>query len=261
MNEYSLSPEFSYVIVPDLHGEYRIVEDLIRRHGGDDGIRFIFLGDLVDRGESSHKTFRLVKSLIDSGKAHGVISNHDNKFYRFLKKWLFDTNRDKYLTRSEFEFDDMFDKPKMYGMTLSHGLQKTVLEFYSLDSTDMDAYAKDFISYFESLAPYHLVIKGDTKHYFCHAGISHNSARGIHVNEADRAAAMYTIVHNASEVAERFAHEGEHKVILHVGHHHVANQQMIFWHNDSCALYQHDIGIGKRVIDYTEEGFPAFVMI
>lgn len=84
-----LDPLFKYVVVPDIHGEYQVIQQLIKKYKNDK-TKFIFLGDIVDRGKSSYKTFLLVKKLIEDNKAHVVISNHDNKFYRWLKKWKSD---------------------------------------------------------------------------------------------------------------------------------------------------------------------------
>jgi diadenosine tetraphosphatase ApaH/serine/threonine PP2A family protein phosphatase len=47
--------------------------------------RIIFVGDLVDRGPRSPDVLRIVMALVESGRAHCVPGNHDDKFIRWLK--------------------------------------------------------------------------------------------------------------------------------------------------------------------------------
>jgi len=123
---HTLDSQYSYVVIPDLHGEYRVLERYVEMYKDDDNVKFISLGDIVDRGESSYKTFNLVFDLIADGKIDNVISNHDNKFYRWLKKWNADEADYKYNT---FYWTEGHDAK--YGMSVAHGLDKTIAEFYS----------------------------------------------------------------------------------------------------------------------------------
>ncbi|MCL4146806.1 UNVERIFIED_CONTAM: hypothetical protein GTU68_013161 [Idotea baltica] len=49
------------------------------------GRRFIFLGDLADRGPKSPAVLRLAMNMVRSGHAFCVMGNHDNKLMRKLK--------------------------------------------------------------------------------------------------------------------------------------------------------------------------------
>jgi protein phosphatase len=48
------------------------------------GRKFVFVGDLVDRGPRTPDVLRLVMAMIGSGSAHCVLGNHDLKFRRWL---------------------------------------------------------------------------------------------------------------------------------------------------------------------------------
>ena len=243
--EHYLDSSKKYVVVPDIHGEFSVVEELLNRYYNDTTINFIFLGDLIDRGESSYKTFLLVRGLIDEGRAFAVSSNHDYKLSRYMRKWKLDTNKEKYLEISEFDF------PNSYGMHLSHGLGGTVREFYSLSSTAMDEYADDFISYFDATSAHLILVRGDTIHYFTHAGISHNAARGFDITNSDRDTAMFKAIIEVSDVADKFKFEIEKTVILNVGHNYMYDEPALFM-KDNYGLYMHDVGIGKTSINITD---------
>lgn len=48
------------------------------------GRRAVFLGDYVDRGPKSLDTLRIVMAMVTSGRALGVLGNHDARFMRWL---------------------------------------------------------------------------------------------------------------------------------------------------------------------------------
>lgn len=66
-------------VIADVHGELDLLRSALE--GAD---RFVFLGDLVDRGPDSAGVLRLALDLIEAGKAQLVRSNHDDKLMRAL---------------------------------------------------------------------------------------------------------------------------------------------------------------------------------
>lgn len=82
-----------YDIVGDVHGcmaelaglleklDYAIDDGVVRPP---DGRRFVFLGDLVDRGPDTVGVLRLAMASVAAGTALCVVGNHDDKFRRAL---------------------------------------------------------------------------------------------------------------------------------------------------------------------------------
>jgi hypothetical protein len=76
-----------YVIIPDIHGHADKLQGLLhhigwQRHGsgwksGQPNEEIVFLGDFIDRGSENASVIRTVRSLIDAGKAHAVMGNHE----------------------------------------------------------------------------------------------------------------------------------------------------------------------------------------
>ena len=70
-------------VVGDVHGEIEALRALLGRLGYDgtgrhpDGRRLVFVGDLADRGPDSPGVVRLVRRLIDNGRAQAVMGNHE----------------------------------------------------------------------------------------------------------------------------------------------------------------------------------------
>ena len=70
-------------IVGDVHGEYGALLALLNRLGYDgggghpEGRRLVFVGDLVDRGPDSLACVRLVRRLMERGRAQCVAGNHE----------------------------------------------------------------------------------------------------------------------------------------------------------------------------------------
>jgi protein phosphatase len=86
-------------IIGDVHGCADELEDLLDRleygvswGAGRYGVhvtppkgrQLVFVGDLVDRGPRTPDVLRLVMSMVESGSAHCVMGNHDQKFKRWL---------------------------------------------------------------------------------------------------------------------------------------------------------------------------------
>lgn len=247
-----LDPAFKWLVVPDLHGEYEALEHHIKLYEEDrDDVRFIFLGDIVDRGMSSYKTFQLVKDQIDNHNAIGVISNHDNKFYRWLKKWQADADHlQKYAYFSSTVGME-------YKMTLAHGLDLTVLEFLNLSSGDRDKYASDFIEYYDN-APVCAKLENDSiLHVFAHAGVDFEMVHGLPLNKRNISHALYSTM---VEIEEALAVCGNLPkfVTINLGHdamldfkRHVIEGT---FRDEIDGRYgrrivKHDIGLGKASYD------------
>lgn len=236
---HTLDDSYSYVVIPDLHGNYKVLEHYIEKYKDDDNIKLISLGDIVDRGESSYKTFKLVMGLIADGKMDNVISNHDNKLFRYFKKWYADDERCYDL------IDDAF---KRYGMTIKHGLDGTIREFFLLGVDDMDDYADQFINYYETSHPYLIVKKEGVIHYFVHAGISGGVTRGSKMGKGDLAALMYETLTDPEYLYDICKHH-ETDVHVHTGHFHEFDT--VTYHPDKSRtrwIIRHDIGLGKREV-------------
>jgi len=82
-------PEGPLVLVGDVHGELAALEALLARpeldptgDGSFGGRTLCFLGDLVDRGPDSPGVLRLVRGLIDRGRAVSLLGNHELNLLR-----------------------------------------------------------------------------------------------------------------------------------------------------------------------------------
>ena len=86
-------------IVGDVHGEIGALHSLLTHLGYDSegdhpqGRRLVFVGDLTDRGPDSPAVVKLVKDLIDHGRAQCVLGNHELNILLNLTKhdnhWFF----------------------------------------------------------------------------------------------------------------------------------------------------------------------------
>ena len=79
-------------IVGDVHGEIDALTGLLAHLGYDadgihpDGRRLVFVGDLTDRGPDSPAVLRRVMALVGSGRAQGIIGNHELNLLRDVDK-------------------------------------------------------------------------------------------------------------------------------------------------------------------------------
>jgi len=86
-------------IIGDIHGECGALLSLLDRLGYDgngnhrEGRRLVFIGDLVDRGPDSPGVVRLVRHLVQLGKAQCILGNHELNILRGEHKhgnhWFF----------------------------------------------------------------------------------------------------------------------------------------------------------------------------
>lgn len=92
-------------IVGDIHGEYEALLTLMQHLGYDakgnhpDLRSLVFVGDFCDRGPNSPAVLALVQQLVESGRAHAVLGNHEVNLLREEAKdgsgWFFDERVDK----------------------------------------------------------------------------------------------------------------------------------------------------------------------
>jgi hypothetical protein len=86
-------------IVGDVHGEIEALRALLQLLGYDDrgnhvnGRRLVFIGDLCDRGPNSPGVVRIVRQLVEDGRAQLVLGNHEINLLRGEPKhgnhWFF----------------------------------------------------------------------------------------------------------------------------------------------------------------------------
>lgn len=138
-----LEIEKNFVVVGDIHGcllEFKeLLYHLKDRYGKD----FIVLsvGDTIDRGDYNIDTLMLTISLHKEGKFYEVKSNHLDKFVRWLKGSK---------------------------VNISHGMQKTVEEFLSLNKNIQEKLRQEIINYYQHL-PLYIIVNKNT--VVAHAGI------------------------------------------------------------------------------------------
>ena len=103
---------------PEGHRQYDITHP--------QGRKPVLLGDLVDRGPRSPDVLRLAMHLVDTGRGHAVVGNHDDKF----RRWLMG-----------------------HSVVLSHGIERTIEQF-SRQTREFRDEVHDFLH----LLPDHLVL-------------------------------------------------------------------------------------------------------
>jgi hypothetical protein len=77
----------AFDIIPDIHGQNEKLVALLRRLGWHEAQgtwrcaqsdrQIIFLGDFIDRGAGNAEVLRIVRGLVDSGRAQAVMGNHE----------------------------------------------------------------------------------------------------------------------------------------------------------------------------------------
>lgn len=71
-----------YYVIGDVHGKAGMLEDLLKTWDGQ--TQLLFLGDLIDRGEDSHRVLEMVKDLVDNQEAICLSGNHEYMFLTWL---------------------------------------------------------------------------------------------------------------------------------------------------------------------------------
>lgn len=144
MEKYTqLKIEKNYVVVGDIHGclaEFKEMVKILEDRYGKNFVIFS-VGDTIDRGDSNIETLIYTIDLAKQGKFFEVKSNHLDKFVRWLKGSK---------------------------VNVSHGMQKTVDEFLSINKNLQDKLKQEIIEYYENLPLYYVVNDGVV---VVHAGI------------------------------------------------------------------------------------------
>lgn len=242
LDEYDLPQEFKYIVLPDLHGYYKAVESILPLA---DDTKVVSLGDIVDRGPSSYKTFTLINNLRKEGKLYAVASNHDNKFYRWCKKYL------KNLREPSAKVD-----VRTFGMKVAFGLDKTIDELYSLPKKERDQYVYDFMDYYESVKPILRLTRGNETHIFVHAGVTANVFNGKPFSEFDHSAFIYADQPMVEDVERILEESGAvsfgMNYVIHTGHNfgYYNHERSVFeistTKSGRVTRVEHDVGLGKR---------------
>ncbi len=135
-----------FAVIGDIHGcfiEFKSLVEKVRKEYGKDTL-IISVGDTVDRGDYNIKTVEYCFSLKEEGNFIEVQSNHNRKFYRWLKG---------------------------KNVNVSYGMQKTVDEFLSLPEEKQQQLKEKYIKYYEE-CPLYLIIETEReKVVVAHAGI------------------------------------------------------------------------------------------
>ena len=76
-----------YIIVPDIHGQAEKLDGLLSQlgwhsrpsglHASTPNQELVFLGDFIDRGRENKRVIQTVRRVMDSGKAHAIMGNHE----------------------------------------------------------------------------------------------------------------------------------------------------------------------------------------
>lgn len=70
------------IVLSDIHGRFDLLETLIKQV--EENEVMLLLGDYCDRGKDSLQVIKLVKELVENGRAIAVKGNHDQMFLDFL---------------------------------------------------------------------------------------------------------------------------------------------------------------------------------
>ncbi len=141
-----ISIDKPFAVIGDVHGCYVEFESLVekvRKEYGKNTL-IVSVGDTVDRGDYNIETVRYCFRLKKEGNFIEVKSNHNKKFYRWLKG---------------------------KNVNVSFGMQKTVEEFLSLPESEQEKLRKEYISYYEKCPLYLIINTEKEKIVVAHAGI------------------------------------------------------------------------------------------
>jgi serine/threonine protein phosphatase 1 len=141
------------IVIGDIHGKSHLLEKLVEYHGREN--QFIFLGDYIDRGESSRE---VIDYIIKLPQKICLMGNHEDLLIRFLKG-------------NDPKFDDEFSPlpPLQLEAWLSpeNGGKKT-LDSFQLDSNSRWSDLKEEYQEFFSNLRYFFE---DTYSIYVHAGL------------------------------------------------------------------------------------------
>lgn len=83
----------NYIVVADIHGRYdlliQLLEKLSLRSDLGPSYKYVFLGDMVDRGPQSYDVVELIKGLCDKRGAIALLGNHEDMMLRYFDGKIF----------------------------------------------------------------------------------------------------------------------------------------------------------------------------
>lgn len=119
-----------HVVVPDLHGEYNVLERILDKYGEEPDINFAFLGDIIDRkgiqydnDKGVFKTLELIKDL--GNRAILTIANHE--WYFMASSYADDPTLKQYFTK------------EWLGTSPKNSIEQNVLISYGMDPERRDS--------------------------------------------------------------------------------------------------------------------------
>jgi protein phosphatase len=137
----AISKKSGLLVVPDTHGSENDLDFAIE-YAKKHNLYMIFLGDALDYGAKSVEVINKIKALVDSGRAHALIGNHENKIYRwFMGK----------------------------AVKLSHGNQATIDQYNTLSDAAKEEWKYKFISLYH-MSHTHMTVNDNVG--FAHAAFS-----------------------------------------------------------------------------------------
>ena len=151
-------------IIGDVHGCYDELLELLVKLGYEvsdsavshpEGRQVIFVGDFADRGPKNVEIYKFVRMMVNSGVAHAVRGNHDDKLCRYLWRTRLLEDRDA------------------CKMKLNHGLDKT-MEQFAAEPKQFRQETRDFVN----TLPYNLVFD-EGKLVVAHAGLAEKYHGGL----------------------------------------------------------------------------------
>lgn len=250
MNE--LNPNYNWIVVPDIHGHYSVIQNVYKNKSSDEKI--LFLGDLGDRGPSSYLSFLWIKKLIQKGECIWIKGNHDQKLYKYFNGWLKDENR-----LYDIQNYNKKDIPT-YGIKIIYrdgGFEKTLREFFNLSPSAMEKYAREFVELYDehpSVRYYAYLKRGDVIHFFSHANVTNNVIRQRSLSENDRNVCLNHKLsfHYKNKIQALLKVSHYHKIVIHLGHDVITpgkiDHLQVQLEEDSTqviTIKKHDQGIGK----------------
>ncbi len=145
-NFIKIKTDKPFAVIGDIHGcflEFKSLVEKIKNLYGRETL-IISVGDTIDRGDFNIATVEYCFQLKEEGNFIEVQSNHNLKFYRWLKGRK---------------------------VKVSYGMQKTVEEYLSLPAEKRFDFRKRYLEYYEA-CPLYLIIETDKEDIVvAHAGI------------------------------------------------------------------------------------------
>lgn len=126
MRHHIQIPLQSCLVMSDIHGQLQLLESVLEQAKSNE--KLIFIGDYCDRGRDSFDVLTTVKRLVESGKAHATLGNHDQMFLDFLEEP--DEYKDFYYDQGGRETIESFFREKQldYSVTMRYTPERIASE-------------------------------------------------------------------------------------------------------------------------------------